>query len=183
MREGVLLVGVERDVFAPNVSDGSVRVWARAATGVWTEEAVLRPSDIAPNSNLGFAWSVAYDGERAAVGGTETDPVGAAYVYGPASLPVATEPGVSPAATVLSAPRPNPFRDRATFTLRLERPQPVEAALYDLLGRRVRFVHSGPLPAGEHRLAVEGVYLTPGLYVLRVTGEDFARSQRLIHVR
>jgi hypothetical protein len=128
-----------------------------------------------------FGWSVAYDGERAAVGA----PNGwAAYVYGPASLPVAIEPPATPsAAAVLSVPRPNPFRDRTTLAIHLDQAQEVEVALYDVLGRRVRHVRSGPLSAGAHLLHVAGADLVPGLYVLHVTGEGFALTQRLVRVR
>jgi hypothetical protein len=109
---------------------------------------------------------------------------GRAYVYGPASLPVAVEPLEPPATpAALSVPQPNPFREHAALTLRLDRAQAVGAALYDGLGRRVRFLHAGPLPAGEHRLFVAGADLPPGFYVVRVTGEDFALSRRLIRVR
>jgi hypothetical protein len=172
VRDGVILAGAiggEEDVW----------VWVYGADG-WTEQARLMGSDSEPGSE--FGWSVAYDGERAAVGA----PRGfAAYVYGPASLPVAAEPPVLPttADAALSAPHPNPFRKHAVLTLQLDRPQFVEAALYDVLGRQVRLVHSGSLPVVEHRLNVEGGGLAPGLYILRVTGESFARSRRLVRLR
>jgi hypothetical protein len=127
-----------------------------------------------------FGWSVAYDGERAAVGAPNE---WVAYVYGPSSLPVAAEPPSLPTTATLSAPEPNPFRDRTTLALHLDQAQAVEAVLYDVLGRRVRLLHAGPLPAGTHVLAVEGGGLAPGLYVLRVTGKDLALTQHLVCVR
>jgi hypothetical protein len=157
-----------------------VAVWGYGAGG-WTEQVTLRPSD--GGFATAFGWSVAYDGARAAVGAPDLGIYGGAYVYGPASLPVATEPGVPPVATVLSVPRPNPFRDHTTLTLWLDRRQTVEAALYDGLGRCVRLLHAGPLGAGTHVLAVEGTHLAPGLYVLSVTGEGFVLSRRLVHLR
>jgi hypothetical protein len=183
VREGVLLIGVLSD----QGRGGSVRVWTYGAAG-WTEEAVLLGSDAGPFESNDLGWSVAYDGERAIAGGPSGGPSGgdngAAYVYGPASLPVASDPPV-PSATVatLSAPEPNPFRDRTALHLSLLRPQRVEAALYDVLGRRVRLLHAGPLSAGTHALVVGGSALAPGLYVVRVTGEGFVRSQRLVRTR
>ena len=44
-----------------------------------------------------------------------------------------------------------------------------EVSVYDVLGRRVASLHSGPLRAGTHPLALEAGELAPGLYVVRVS--------------
>jgi hypothetical protein len=176
VRDGLLLTGCGCG------AEESVAVWTYGSGG-WTEQVTLQPSDGSLFTSSDFGWSIAYDGVHAAVGAPDLGIYGGAYVYGPSSLPIAAEPPAStPTAAVLSAPEPHPFNDRTTLTLHLDRPQAVEAALYDGLGRRVRLLHAGPLPAGEHLLNIAGADLAPGLYVLRVTGEDFALSQRLIHV-
>ena len=57
---------------------------------------------------------------------------------------------VSPDAFGLSAPYPNPFSSRSTFTVNLETSSgPVRILLYDLLGREVQSVFEGHLPAGS----------------------------------
>jgi hypothetical protein len=174
VRDGVLLTG--------DPGGEGASVWSYGAAG-WTEGVVLQPSDGGAFTRLNFAWSIAYDGERAVVGGPESDPAGAAYVYGSSSLPVAVEPPALPATSTLSALEPNPFHERTVLHLSLLRPQRVEAALYDGLGRRVRLLRAGPLGAGTHVLVIEGAALAPGLYVVRVTGEDLALTQRLVCVR
>ncbi|HLT47253.1 MAG TPA: T9SS type A sorting domain-containing protein, partial [Rubricoccaceae bacterium] len=72
--------------------------------------------------------------------------------------------------------RPNPFRGEAQVTLSLSRPAEVEAALYDVLGRRVALLAprtgsstSGRFPAGHHELPLDAGRLPAGVYVVRVT--------------
>jgi hypothetical protein len=66
---------------------------------------------------------------------------------------------------------PNPFRDEAIVTLALGRPAEVEAALYDVLGRRVVLLASGTYLAGRHTLALDGARLPSGVYVVRAVME------------
>lgn len=54
----------------------------------------------------------------------------------------------------------------------------------DALGRSVATVFDGPLAAGSvQTLAVDTSRLAPGVYVVRVTGETFAQSRRLVVAR
>jgi hypothetical protein len=81
---------------------------------------------------------------------------------------------------------PNPVRKRATVELAVEERQNVQVRLYDVLGRRVATLHSGPLPAQELRrlqLDVSSTGLTSGTYFLRATGEDFAATEQMTVVR
>jgi len=81
---------------------------------------------------------------------------------------------------------PNPAQQRATVELAVQERQEVAVRLYDLLGRRVATLHSGPLPAQELRrlrLDVSSTGLTSGTYFLRVRGEDFAATERITVVR
>ena len=81
---------------------------------------------------------------------------------------------------------PNPVQQRTTVELAVKERQEVSVGLYDVLGRRVATLHSGPLPAQElrrFRLDVSATGLTSGTYFLRVTGEDFATTERITVVR
>jgi hypothetical protein len=79
---------------------------------------------------------------------------------------------------------PNPVRARATVSLRVRTEQEVNVALYDVLGRRVRTVHDGPVKAGRaHTLRVDAGGLSSGLYLLRADGERFQRTRRVTVVR
>ena len=73
---------------------------------------------------------------------------------------------------------PNPVRGRGSLTLAVGRAQHVRAVLYDALGREVATAHSARVLAGRPaRLPLDAGPLPPGLYVLRVTGEDFTESR------
>ena len=81
---------------------------------------------------------------------------------------------------------PNPVRERATVELAVKERQDVQVRLYDVLGRRVATLHSGPLPAQELRrlrLDVSSTGLTSGTYFLRVTGADFRATEQIAVVR
>ena len=82
---------------------------------------------------------------------------------------VAAEPAPAPEEALRVAVAPNPSRGASTVTLVLAQPSEVEAALYDLLGRRVALLHEGMLAAGSHTLGLDGAALPGGLYVVRVT--------------
>ena len=87
-------------------------------------------------------------------------------------------------AYLLSKAFPNPFRGEAWLTLQVREAQTVRADLYDVLGRRVATLHDGTLDAGrEHRLALDGHGLSSGLYLVRVVGERFAETRRVVVAR
>jgi hypothetical protein len=52
--------------------------------------------------------------------------------------------------------RPNPFRTTTTMSLTLPVTERVRVAVYDVLGRRVRRVQNGSLPAGRHEFDWNG---------------------------
>ncbi|GIV57698.1 MAG: hypothetical protein KatS3mg042_0611 [Rhodothermaceae bacterium] len=84
---------------------------------------------------------------------------------------------------VLSAPYPNPFGSAARLELEVGRRQRVEAALYDVLGRRVAVLYAGEVPSGRRVvLSVPGTGLPSGLYVVRVRGEHFEAVRTLLRV-
>ena len=99
----------------------------------------------------------------------------------PVSVP-ATAPSV---ALALSSPAPNPSRGAVRLTLELPAPTAVEAAIYDLSGRRVAGLHSGSLPAGRHSLkwdgrGADGRALPAGVYFARVRSDFGTRSQTIV---
>ena len=84
----------------------------------------------------------------------------------------------------LSDPSPNPTASRARAVLEVATGQAVRAELFDVAGRRVASVFEGAASAGaEVVLEVETGRLPAGVYVLRVTGETFEASKRLVLTR
>lgn len=98
--------------------------------------------------------------------------------------PVANEVEAVPGAFVLTAAYPNPFADRARFTLEVAEAQDVRVTVYDVMGREVIRLHDGLLAAGtRHAFEVDGRALASGVYLIRVDGEHFAETQRLTVLR
>ena len=110
---------------------------------------------------------------------TEGPALGNVRVVG-VPLSVATDADVVVVpASVEVASYPNPFREAARLTVTLDRPQTLEIAAFDLLGRRVAVLHRGPVPAGTFTLVDVGRALPAGTYVVRVRGESVRESLRI----
>ncbi|MEZ4775248.1 MAG: choice-of-anchor I family protein [Bacteroidia bacterium] len=78
---------------------------------------------------------------------------------------------------------PNPFRGFTDITFNVSENAPVEIALFDLNGRRIRNLASNPYPAGTHTLRwnatdESGSKVAPGVYlcIMRAAGMTTARK-------
>ena len=90
-----------------------------------------------------------------------------------------TRPDVS-----LSPPSPNPATGETTLRLRVLADQQVTARLYDVAGRELATLYTGPVGSGTPvDLEVDARDLPVGVYVVRVTGETFTAAQRLTIAR
>ncbi|MEL7363991.1 MAG: T9SS type A sorting domain-containing protein, partial [Bacteroidota bacterium] len=103
----------------------------------------------------------------------------------PLVLAASTEAGdATPGSVTIYTLYPNPTADRSELTFSVERSQDVQVVLYDVLGRKVADLYSGTLDADVTRTVEIDVEAMPvGLYVVRVTGDDFRAVRRLTVVR
>jgi hypothetical protein len=94
---------------------------------------------------------------------------------------VAIEPGPITESTVHRA-RPNPFSTSTEFGVQLLRTQNVRVEVFNAIGQRVALLHDGPLAAGAdvHEFTLEASSLPSGVYLYRVTGEDFVQTNSVI---
>ena len=89
----------------------------------------------------------------------------------------------APASIARLAPgHPNPFRASTRFSFELRTPDVADVAVYDVAGRRVRDLGSGPFPAGRSELTWDGRddagrSVAPGVYrlVLRTAGIVYSK--------
>ena len=109
----------------------------------------------------------------------ETDD-GAAEDAEPADPAASTE---APGATALLAPAPNPARGTAALRFTLAAPGPVRLAVYDAMGREVAVLADGPQEAGTPAVTFDGAALPAGTYLIRLTAEGRAQTQRLTLLR
>jgi len=96
----------------------------------------------------------------------------------------AGEPGMEPGGFALSAPRPNPTEGRTMLTLSVAQAQRVSAAAYDALGRRVAVLFDGPIGADASQpLEFYSAGHPTGVYAIRVAGETFMATHRVVVAR
>jgi hypothetical protein len=82
----------------------------------------------------------------------------------------------APSAFALEAAYPNPFASRTQLRVSSAAAQSVDAAVFNLLGARLRVLHRGRMEGGMHILEWDGrddagKALSAGLYFVRMTGE------------
>jgi len=78
---------------------------------------------------------------------------------------------------------PNPFNSTATIVFSVDGPETIELALFDVLGRRVTVLASGPVAAGEHRILLEAGELPTGMYFVRLSGQESHLSRPVLLLR
>ncbi len=142
-----------------------------------------QPSSDRPGFNDGGSWSNYPFFASGVV--IVSDITGGLFILDPqlAGLVDAEEDVAAAGSHTLSA-YPNPFTDQTRLTLELGQPERVTAEVYDALGRRVASLFEGTLGAGEARSFVfDGSGRPAGLYIIRVTGETFAETQRVVLAR
>ncbi|NNE34946.1 MAG: T9SS type A sorting domain-containing protein, partial [Rhodothermales bacterium] len=85
---------------------------------------------------------------------------------------------------VLGSAYPNPFNPSTSFVLSVKQTQNVEIGLFDLLGRQVVDVYSGPVEAGAARtFRIDASGLTTGVYMIRASGQFDTRSSAVLLVK
>lgn len=89
---------------------------------------------------------------------------------------------------VLSPSRPNPFAGQTHFSVSIDSEEDADVSVFDLLGRRVRRVFHGRLPAGTTELAWngerdDGTRAVAGVYFYRLEMRGRVVSRRLILLR
>lgn len=93
--------------------------------------------------------------------------------------------GPLPTDFVLSQNYPNPFNLGTMIEFSLPEPANVEIKVYDILGRVVRQVVSGPYPAGTHVVAFDGrdirnLPLPSGMYLYRITVGETTQTRKMV---
>jgi len=84
----------------------------------------------------------------------------------------------------LSSAYPNPFGPSMTFTLTVAAEQRVHVGLYDVMSREVRGIFDGMLTANRaHTFRLDANDLASGMYLYRVTGDNFDESRQVMLVK
>ena len=76
--------------------------------------------------------------------------------------------------------RPNPFNPTTTISFALPEAARVTLAVYDVSGRQVAELVNGWRDAGSHEVTFDGSNLTSGIYVYRLTADNFSASGKMV---
>lgn len=82
----------------------------------------------------------------------------------------------------LHANYPNPFNASTTISFSVDTDTEVDLAIYDVLGRKVATLYSGPVDAGTHRVNLNASDLSSGVYFYRLAadGNDAVNRMTLL---
>ena len=75
---------------------------------------------------------------------------------------------------------PNPFNAQAQITLDLPHAGPARLTLYNTLGREVAILLDAALPAGAHRVRLDGTTLSTGVYLCRLESGADVQTQKIL---
>jgi hypothetical protein len=116
-----------------------------------------------------------------------TGPAGTDHLEVEASVCWAAGPEVPAATLRLDEPFPNPFNPAVRITFHLARPGPVDAAVWDLRGRRIATLLAAETAAGEHQLTWRGEGpdgpAPAGTYLVSVATPDRRVTRKIALVR
>jgi hypothetical protein len=95
------------------------------------------------------------------------------------------DPAAVPLKFSLNQNYPNPFNARTLISFTLPSSGQTGLTVYDLLGRRIRVLHSGYLSAGEHSLVWDGTnqsgaIVSSGVYFYRLESVGGAKTMRML---
>ncbi len=95
-----------------------------------------------------------------------------------------TDPAVPSGERASVSISPNPASAMSRISVEVERAQRARVSVFDALGREVAVLLDGTLSANEARtLSLDASPLPPGLYVVRLAGENVARTRTLVVAR
>lgn len=84
-------------------------------------------------------------------------------------------------AFMMEAPFPNPVHTRSTIRFSVQEEAPVQLAIYDVMGRRIRVLYEGTPGANRvEEVSFSGAGLAGGLYFVRLTGPGFAATEEVV---
>jgi murein tripeptide amidase MpaA len=108
------------------------------------------------------------------------DESGAATIHGPVHLEAS---GDTKTAFALMQTQPNPTSGAVTFAFSIPEDTDVELAVYDITGRKVTTVATGPFATGDHSVTADLSSIASGVYVYRLTADGETAVKKFVVTR
>jgi hypothetical protein len=151
------------------LSSGGETVWLENAGGFIIDSVVI------PALGVDTSWARKPDGSVTFV---KLSPVTRGVTNGGATAVEEYEAVVSHYA--LHQNYPNPFNPTTTISYDILTASDVSLKVYDLLGREVATLVTGQQTSGRHSVTFDARNLASGVYLCRLTAENFAATTRLL---
>jgi len=90
---------------------------------------------------------------------------------------------VIPARFALHAPFPNPFNPVTEIAYDLPEAGTVSLKVFDLMGREVAVLVNEEKAAGQHTISFDARDLPSGMYICRMTANEFTASQKMMLIK
>ncbi len=103
------------------------------------------------------------------------------YILDISQAIINSTPEISPMQISLNA-YPNPFNTSFFINVKLDRGEEVTYSVYDNIGRLV-LQNKSSMPSGTALLEIPAEELLPGIYVVKVEGETFSGTSRLVKTK
>ncbi len=86
----------------------------------------------------------------------------------------------APGSFKLHQNHPNPFNPTTNISFDIPKPQQVQLAVYDIMGRQIEIVADKYFEAGTHTVRFDADGMVSGTYVYRISTESFQESRHMI---
>jgi predicted nucleotidyltransferase len=173
--------GLSYNLKISSVSDGSIVMSANASPPAWSRQ-LSGPGNVQHN----VSWTLRDLAAGDYVARVQSvDPSYAASVFSVESyfsirsddIAIAVDEDLVTLTHQLASAYPNPFVDQTTIRFEIARPGPIELAVFDVTGRRVRSLRSELVETGVHMLAWagetdEGIPVAKGLYLISLVSPN-----------
>jgi hypothetical protein len=85
-----------------------------------------------------------------------------------------------PEKSSLSQSYPNPCNPSARIGFSLGKTEYVSLEVYDILGRKIKTLVNGHMPAGNHEVEFDASKLPSGVYIYRLQAKDFSETKKMV---
>ena len=88
-----------------------------------------------------------------------------------------------PQTPTLFPPTPNPFNSQARISYAIHRASQLKISVHDLAGREITVLIDGYQNVGTHSITWDTNSVVAGVYIIKMEGEDFLFSQKIVCVK